>query len=269
MAHNVLRSAIIPAAVLKCIFFFGCEEAQHELVQETTTVKLGDKEFTLHHYESDDAGLRLINLHEDEQTSIEASLEYLQDNPGSLTYLHHDETRRIEFTIDRDTFSVDPNRIFTSRGIRMTLEDGGLYSESANEEVRTLAETILAEYGFDQHRVVVAMHNNGLNGYSIESYTEDGYLSDDAELVHIEDGVDINDFYYLTDRRFYDYLTERGYNAMLQDEDNVTNDGSLSVFSGMEGKPYINIEAGHGHLEKQIEMILAVEEMLIELDLMP
>lgn len=268
MLDNVLRTTIIPAFILIFLIFIGCEENQYELAQETTTVELGDNEITIQHYKSGDGGLQLINLHEDEQTSIEASLEYLQNNPGSLTYLHHDENRRIEFTIEGDTFSIDPNRIFTDRGIEMTQEDGGRYSETAHEEVRALAETILSEYGFDQHRVVIAMHNNGLNGYSIESYTEDGYLSDDAELVHIEDGQDINDFFYLTDRRFYDYLTERGYNAMLQDEDNVTNDGSLSVYSGMEGKPYINIEAGHGHLEKQIEMIHAVEDMVAKLDLL-
>ncbi len=263
-------------SIIYASFFFfliniisGCNSETEGIEESTKSIALGDKEITLKHFQSGEGGLKLINLHEDEQTSIEASLDYLSDAPGSLTYLNHDETRRIEFTIETDTFSIDPNRIFTDTGIEMTLEDGGSYSDDAHEEVRQLADIILEEFRFFDHDVVIAMHNNGLNGYSIESYTDDGNLSDDAELVLIEEDEDINDFYYLTDRRFYDYLTERGYNAMLQDENNVTNDGSLSVFSGMEGKPYINIEAGHGHLEKQIEMILAVEEMLIELDLMP
>lgn len=268
MARILFNIVTFTPLTVLILLFSSCESDPTAIEESTTSVELGNNQFSLKHFESTEGGLRLINLHEDEQTSIEASLEYLSDASGALTYLHHDETRRIEFTIDADTFSIDPNRIFTDPGIEMTLEDGGRYSNAAHEEVSELAETILNAYEFDRHEVVIAMHNNGLNGYSIKSYTEDGYLSDDAELVHIEDDEDINDFYYLTDRRFYDYLTEQGYNAMLQDEENVTNDGSLSVFSGMEGKPYINIEAGHGHLEKQIEMILAVEEMLMELNML-
>lgn len=245
----------------------ACNSSGAEVEEQVVPLQVGEKAFSLRQHTSGEGGLQMINLHEDEQTSIEASLDYLAGRAGKLTYLHHDQQRRLEFTLDGQTYSVDPNRIFTDAGIEMTLEDGGTYSEAAHQQVRELADEILDLYNFDEQQVVIAMHNNGLNGYSIMSYTEDGNLADDAGFVHVEEDEDINDFYYLTDRRFYDYLTERGYNAMLQDEENVTNDGSLSVYSGRRGIPYINIEAGHGHLEKQIEMINAVEQMLLELDL--
>lgn len=259
-----MKFLIIGAIVMVVSGCNGDEELHHH----SQPVSLGENEFTIEHYTSGDPGLQLINIHEDEQTSIEASLEYLRDNSGSLTYLKHDQTRRIEFELDGEMYSIDPNRIYTDQGIENTLEDGDNYSEAAHEEVAVLAETILQFYEFDRQDVVIAMHNNQINGFSIESYAKGGNLAHNAERVHIEEDQDINDFFYLTDERFYEFLTDRGFNAMLQDEDEVTDDGSLSVYSGMQGKPYINVEAGHDHLEKQLNMLRVVEEMLRETGLL-
>lgn len=46
----------------------------------------------------------------------------------------------------------------------------------------------------------------------------------------------------------YDCLTSQGFNAVLQvpyiaPNSTLTNDGSLSVYSAMHGKPYVNTEA--------------------------
>lgn len=39
------------------------------------------------------------------------------------------------------------------------------------------------------------------------------------------------------------FIAEMGYNVVLQNNATVTNDGSLSYYSGIAGKEYINFEA--------------------------
>ena len=47
-----------------------------------------------------------INVHEDEQTSIDAVNHYASDQPLHFVRLKHNETRRIDFTIKGKAFSV-------------------------------------------------------------------------------------------------------------------------------------------------------------------
>jgi hypothetical protein len=56
---------------------------------------------------------------------------------------------------------------------------------------------------------------------------------------------------------------------MLQDNANVPDDGSMSVYFARQGIPYLNIEANNGHLKEQIEMVRAAREMLIDVGLSP
>ena len=53
-------------------------------------------------------------------------------------------------------------------------------------------------------------------------------------------------------------MSSEGHNVVLQDNDKVTDDGSLSVLAGRAGIPYINVEAEDGHLQQQVEMIKTV-----------
>ena len=56
---------------------------------------------------------------------------------------------------------------------------------------------------------------------------------------------------------------------MLQDNANVPDDGSMSVYFAQRGIPYLNIEAHNDHLQEQIEMVRAARQMLVELGLSP
>merc|ERR1712137_1238729 len=52
----------------------------------------------------------------------------------------------------------------------------------------------------------------------------------------------------LWDKKMYDCLTANGFNSVLQvpylsPNSTLTDDGSLSVYSAMHGKPYVNTEA--------------------------
>ena len=56
---------------------------------------------------------------------------------------------------------------------------------------------------------------------------------------------------------------------LLQDNANVPDDGSMSVYFARLGIPYLNIEAHNDHLQEQIEMVRAAQEMLANLGLSP
>jgi hypothetical protein len=49
---------------------------------------------------------------------------------------------------------------------------------------------------------------------------------------------------------------------LLQNNENVTDDGSLSVYAGMKNIDYINIEAEHGKKEQQKLMLAAAAEYI-------
>ena len=80
--------------------------------------------------------------------------------------------------------------------------------------------------------------------------------------LHVSPNRSRFDFFYVTDRRFFDYLRQRDFNVVLQDNAAVPDDGSLSVYFARQYIPYVNIEAELNHLNAQIEMVRIVREML-------
>ena len=61
------------------------------------------------------------NLHDDENTAVQAGLVALRRSGGRLVELQHGGQRDIAFRLDGGDFAVDPNRIFTTEGVRRTL----------------------------------------------------------------------------------------------------------------------------------------------------
>jgi hypothetical protein len=44
----------------------------------------------------------------------------------------------------------------------------------------------------------------------------------------------------------------------------MTDDGSLSVYCGKLGIPYVNVEAQHGHLVRQLKMLIFAFQELVD-----
>jgi hypothetical protein len=148
--------------------------------------------------------------------------------------------------------------MFTDEGATNTLTALGCSSKAALQSVRRFALDVLALYRFDELALVVTLHNNGEDGYSLESYVDGGIYADDAARTHFEPGTDPDDFFFVTDLTLFELLSDRAFNVVLQDNNRVTDDGSLSVLAGRAGIPYINVEAQEGHLKEQVEMIETV-----------
>lgn len=213
------------------------------------------------------ASLAFLNLHENENTSVVAARALLLTSGGSLVRFSHGSSRLISFSLDSVKYTFDPNRMFTENGIEATLKSYGPYSDGAANEVQKFADAVLDLYDFNSQQTVLALHNNG-GTYGANSYLPGEVYADDAVAVNIVDGTNPSDFFYVVDQKFYDYLASHQYNVVLQNNDTVTDDGSLSVYCGMTGKAYVNFESQAEYTSFgyqtiiQLDMAQAVQQML-------
>jgi hypothetical protein len=213
-------------------------------------------------------GPTMINVHDDENTSVAAGLAVLRESGGRLIELIHSGKRFVTFKLGDTQHHFDPNRIFSDDGIRATLSSrGGNYSDAAHAEVREFARRIIDGFQLDREPVIVALHNTDGRGLTIQTYSQGGTKKSSSSQVHVGKDRAAGDFFYVTDRRFFDYLCARDYNVTLQDDANVPDDGSLSVYFARRGIPYVNIEADVKHLDEQTRMVRVVQDMLGELNL--
>ena len=198
----------------------------------------------------------VLNIHDDENTAVEAALAVLARRGGRLVELRHAGTRNLSFRLGGETFTVDPNRIFTDAGRARTLAALSRDTRAARAAVAAFADTLLAVYGTPD--VVVALHNNTAANYSAASYTPGGTDAREAADVHLQPGVDPDDFVFVTTLPLFDAVVASGVNAVLQDNAAATDDGSLSVWAAQHGRPYVNVEAQHGHLAENVRMVEAL-----------
>lgn len=249
-------NSIILALVLTELRTFAQDD-----VKMIKSINIGDSTIQiLQEYGEVDDKILFINVHEDEQTSIDAVYQFAITNPLHFVRLKHNETRRIDFSLRGHNYSVDPNRIYTRKGRRKTLKDGGKFSLKAAKSIRLFADTLL-NY-LNDRSVIIAVHNNTDVNYSINSYLPEGDEAKNTAEVYINPEMDPDDFVYTTEQHFFDKLKEMKINVILQDNQKYVNDGSLSVYCGVNGIPYINIEAQKGHYEEQLLLIEQVLSIL-------
>jgi hypothetical protein len=207
----------------------------------------------------------MLNVHDDENTSVEAGQMNLAQFGGRLIELAHGGKRRVTFGLNGQQFSFDPNRVFSDAGIAATLKKDSSYSAAAHEAIKTFAEQYLKVFALDRQPVIIALHNTMDGTFSVKSYAPAGEDAAAVEEVHANPDRSPFDFFYVTDRRFFDYLKHRDFNVVLQDNARVPDDGSLSVYFSRKGIPYVNVEAQEGHLAEQIEMLKVTRAMLKDL----
>lgn len=218
-------------------------------------------------YQRGQSSPTFINVHDDENTSVEAGKAVIDQTSGRLIELAHGGKRHLRFSLQGEDFAVDPNRIFSDAGIRATLERQGAYSSAAHWAVKQFARQFLERFALSRERVIVALHNTVDGNYSIESYRPGAQHAAAAAELYISPNRSRFDFFYVTDRRFFDYFKQRDFNVILQNNANVPDDGSLSVYCATKGIPYLNIETEMGQLDRQIEMVRAARAMLDPLGL--
>jgi len=201
-----------------------------------------------------------INLHANEETSVQAASSILEENGGTLIRIENNQQRVIYFRLRGVKYGFDPNRIFSKIGIEQTLRDNGRISPYAITEVEKFAQRLLQLIP-DNTSCVIALHNNTEEAYSVRSYLPGNDRQYDAKAVYADRLQDVDDIILTTDSLLYQKMADNGYNSIWQDNDKAKKDGSLSIYCGERNKRYINIETQHGKVEqymKMFEKLLAI-----------
>ena len=207
-----------------------------------------------------------FNMHDNEGTSVQAARQVLELKGGTLLKLENKGQRVIRFRLRGKTYAFDPNRIFSRTGIEQSLRENGSVSAAAIEEVEKFGKRLL-ELIPDSITCIIALHNNTEGAYSIRSYLPGGERRRDAEEAQAAPNQDPDDIILTTDRTIYNRMVEAGYNCILQDNKNVKQDGSLSVYCGNSNRRYVNIETQHGRVLQYQEMLEKLLEAVGSLQL--
>ena len=203
-------------------------------------------------------GLTWLNLHENEATSVAAARQLLQLEPGRLVALVSRGERLLRFEAGGQACAVDPNRIFSDRGMVESLSLYGANNAQAQIAVRALRQAVLALLPTAVARPVVALHNNSGGSFSIRNYQPGQRWAADAVAVKRVPAQPETDFFLVTERALFDALVAEGFSVVLQ-ASNAVDDGSLSVWAQRQGRAYINVEARHGRLAEQLRMLQTVQ----------
>ena len=107
----------------------------------------------------------------------------------------------------------------------------------------------------EESKCIIALHNNTPDFFSVTEYAPGNKRSVDCKKAYINAEQDTDDFFLTTDNGLYEKLADKGYNTILQDNKNCTEDGSLSVYCGKKNIRYINCETEHGKTEQYYEMM--------------
>lgn len=216
---------------------------------------LGGTDVVLQLYASQKAGPLYYNMHDNEKTSVEAGRRIVQRHGGELYELVHSGERNITFTIDTMSYAIDPNRIYTDAGVWRELARNGSQDTAVFGMVRAFGDSLVQMLGIAEASLVVALHNNTDGGYSMDSYMPGAVYDRDAAAIYIGRHRDPDNFYFITAKSLFIRLQPSRYHIVLQDNTSMTDDGSLSVFCGIHGIDYINVEAEHGKRGVQRRML--------------
>lgn len=210
-------------------------------------------------------GIFCINVHDNEQTSVQAAKTILETHGGTLLKIENNGQRIIRFRLRGIVYSFDPNRMFSKTGIEQTLKENGKISVEAIEEIEKFSQRILQLLP-DDITCIIALHNNTEEAYSVKSYLKGGDRQNDAKEVYADSVQDVDDIVFTTSKKIFDKMSAQGYNCILQDNENAKKDGSLSVYFGEQNRWYANIETQHGRISQYQEMLEKLLDILTEIN---
>lgn len=224
--------------------------AMAEVVFETYPYLLGDKTIAIKILRNG-SGSNFVCPHDNENTASAIAAVMVRAHGGTLIELSHSGERNINFSHAGVAYTFDPNRMFTDRGIKATLQALGPYSEDAYALVKNFADVVKLYF---KPGLIIAMHNNTNGAYSIRSYIAGGDMQTEASQVYVNPDIDPDNFFFVTTLNLFNRLKDRNFNVVLQ-ASRTSDDGSLSVYAAQKGVPYVNIEAQAGKSAVQQAMV--------------
>ena len=224
--------------------------------ESTISYKLGERVIQIKTYQYGNVrNMVYVNLHDDEITAINGAKKILERKGGVLIRIENYRTRNIKFRLDGKYYTIDPNRMFSRKGIAQSLLLLGKTSPKAIDEIEKFATRVLQLIPLNPS-CIVALHNNGNGMFSVNTYLPNGPRAKDAKTLYVNPDQDADDFFLTTDSILFKQLAAENYNTILQDNEKAKKDGSLSVYCGERNIQYVNCETEHGRQEQYDEMIL-------------
>lgn len=251
------------AMAQQAIIYTDTTKAFYIPEEKTELITIGDKKVTVRTWKyGDRSDVVLINLHDNEFTSLAAAHEVVRRTGGIIIKIENKGQRVIRFNKKGIRYGFDPNRMFSQTGIEQTMRDNRRYSREAANEIEKFGKEILKKLS-ENYTCIVALHNNYDGAFSVNSYLPGGERSRDAKAVYADSLQDIDDIAFTTDSVLYNEMANRKFNSIWQDNEKAKKDGSLSIYCGENEIRYINIETEHGRKDEYIAML---EQLFIILE---
>lgn len=255
------------------------DRIQHEAPTTTPeserriTLLLGETPVTFYEHVYGNGPL-FFNMHSNETTSVQAAQDTVRQTQGTMLILENNGERNVSFMFNGTQYRVDPNRIFTVAGAEKTLLRLNHRARhlGAQERARLVSEVIrfgnriLDEFNILHKDTVIALHNNTDHAHdhtdslSIRSFRPGEALAHEAREFQENPDQDKDDFAYVNSEEDYRRLHASGFNVVLYEKNQGTDDGSLIVICSRYGRRYMNIEAQHGHRVIQNTMLTKATE---------
>jgi hypothetical protein len=258
---------------MKSAFALGClllastftPSQQHSLnvepssLTDRTFFRLGDNVITITKITNPkERSFVVVSLHNDESTAFNSAQEFINENGGQMIFLENDAEHNVKFEFLSRQYSIDPNKIFTQKG-RINGLKSGPYKNQLAIEVQRFADYLLETIPYNKH--VIGVHNYNEEKRSIKSF-KGRKMARKLRMIHRNESRDENDFMITTDEGIYNFLVEKGFNVVLQDNAVIRDDGSLSIVVNRNRRHYVEIVVETGHEQEQKEMLEAVSEIL-------
>jgi len=249
----------IPATVFLAMWFFLVKGSRYE--HSAIKIALGENECTFSLKTTERAVATLVALHPNERTCTEVFEKLPRFVHFNLLSVEQEQKRLLVYRSANTTLLFDPNRIFTDKGIRETLQFHNLGNPLVYKQaIKSFADTLLScMYANQKSRQIVAVHNNSNDNFSIISYQNSNETQD--LFIHVEEDVD--NFVVVTARQDFAFFKQNNINTVLLADTLYTDDGSLSVYCLQNGIPYINIEVEHGNEQKQLQLLNLTYDLLV------
>lgn len=247
-----VRFGIISLVLLVLVSCQPKDALTPSLAFKATKVAMGDSTVYLISGMQMKGDVLLLNVHENEQTALNVMIDFGLKDSIPFLFLHQNQQRRIFFRLKDTIHSVDPNRIFTTPGIQKTLADSMFYTKDGENAVYSFGRLLLNS--LEGRKWIITLHNNTQDNYSVLSYGAGGEEEMNAKEIIVVESEDPDDFILTTDSGLFNELKNAGVNVVLQSA-NPVDDGSLSVYCAEKNLPYVNVEAEHGHVVKQKQML--------------
>lgn len=229
----------------------------------THTLYLGEEKVWVDIYERSGADITLLILHDNENTSSEVGLAFVERHGGRLIELRHGRGREVVVRLNSIIYRFDPNRMFSDVGLRASLE----YFHNNTDEVFAIAaafrDSVMDLFAVREGMVVIALHNNTPDKMTINDFRPGEWYGEDTRGVSINPQQDPDNFFVVTQDELFNALSSSGYNVALRAK-YPPDRGMLIDYCERLGAMYITVEAEHGKQVEQEEMLEALWKILTE-----